>query len=272
MSDPNPGATDPTPVPTAAPARRWPSATPRCFDGEHPRPLKLDIHQDLIAAGHDRIAVRRALGRYCQTDRYRQALQAGAARLDLQGQPAGVVTEKEAAHARQVLTPRAERVAAARESLPPDTTPVPKEHLVPGCLELVAKFSELPKPVAAPSGLKIGLQTEVGTVTAILPPKVWRKLEQAAKTCPQWVAALSGSLARLADGEIVLQHPTVQIFERKARPEAEPARAVEAATSAPAATPEPPEAKAAEAKAPAMPASNPNILRAAASPRGQRKP
>ncbi|HMQ13383.1 MAG TPA: hypothetical protein PKD21_08050, partial [Candidatus Competibacter phosphatis] len=57
-------------------------------------------------------------------------------------------------------------------------------------------------------------------VTAILPPKIWRKLEQAAKDYPQWIAALSGSLARFADGEISLKHPTVQVFERKVRPEA----------------------------------------------------
>jgi hypothetical protein len=34
------------------------------------------------------------------------------------------------------------------------------------------------------------------------------------------VAALSGSLERIKDGEIALKHPTVQVFERKARPEA----------------------------------------------------
>ncbi|MFZ1829255.1 MAG: hypothetical protein WAW42_10900, partial [Candidatus Competibacteraceae bacterium] len=69
-------------------------------------------------------------------------------------------------------------------------------------------------------GLKIGVQTEEGTVTAILPAKVWKKFEQAAKTYPHWVAALSGSLERFTDGEIALQHPALQVFEKKARPEA----------------------------------------------------
>jgi hypothetical protein len=36
------------------------------------------------------------------------------------------------------------------------------------------------------------------------------------------VAALSGSLGRIKDGEIALQHPTVQIFEKKAKPAAAP--------------------------------------------------
>ena len=274
MSDPNLAVAEPGP--TAAPAPELPllplaELFPACFDRENPRPLKIDIHRDLMAAGHDRIAVKRALGRYCKADRYRKALQIGAARIDLHGQPAGAVTEREAAHARSLVEAR----AAARESLPPNATPIPKEHLVPGRLELTAKFSELPKPLNVQGGVKIGVQTAEGTVTAILPTKVWRKLEQAAKDYPQWVAALSGSLARFADGEIVLQHPALQIFERKARPEAEPARAAEAsptmpkpaATPAPAAAPKPP-----EAKAPAAPASNPNILRATLSLKGQRKP
>ena len=35
------------------------------------------------------------------------------------------------------------------------------------------------------------------------------------------VAALSGSLERFKDGEIALQHPALQVFEKKVRPETE---------------------------------------------------
>ena len=219
MNDPNPAVVDAEPAPAPAPAPaplRLAEAYPACFDWEHPRPLKINIHQDLMAAGHDRIAVRRALGRYCQADRYRKALQPGAPRIDLQGQPAGAVTEREAAHARS----RVEARAAARAARPPNATPIPKEHLVPGRLELTVKFSELPRPLPVQDGLKIGVQTGEGIVTAILPPKVWRTLERAAQTYPHWVAALSGSLERFADGEIALKHPALQIFEKKVRPEA----------------------------------------------------
>ena len=214
MPDPRPVVAEPPPAPaTVLPALI--EAYPACFDWEQPRPLKIGIHQDLVAAGHDRIAVRRALGRYCQADRYRKALQTGAPRIDWQGQPAGAVTEREAAYARSRVEPR----AAARAARPPNATPLPKEHLVPGRLELTVKFSELPRPLAVRDGLKIGIQTGEGTVTAILPPKVWRKLERAAQDYPQWVAALRGSLARFADGEIALKHPALQIFEKKVRPE-----------------------------------------------------
>ncbi len=46
---------------------------------------------------------------------------------------------------------------------------LPKESLVPGRLELAAKFSDLPKPPNVQGGVKIGVPTGAGTVTAILP-------------------------------------------------------------------------------------------------------
>ena len=99
MTDPSPAATPPIRVftPTSAPTLPALAETyPACFDGENPRPLKLGIHRDLMAAGFEKAAVKRALARYCNRPRYRKALRAGAIRIDLQGQPAGVVTAAEA--------------------------------------------------------------------------------------------------------------------------------------------------------------------------------
>ena len=232
MTEPHPVTTDPAPNPALPPLAEL---YPACFDWEHPRPLKINIHQDLMAAGHDRLAVKRALGRYCKVDRYWRALQTDAPRIDLQGQPAGAVTEREAAYARSLVEAR----ATARAALPPNATPLPKESLVPAHLILTVKFSELPQPLPVQDGIKIGVQTGEGIVTAILPPKVWRTLERATQTYPQWVAALSGALERFADGEIALKHPAVQVFEKKAKPAAAP------------------EEKGPEPKAPAMTASDP---------------
>ena len=218
MNDPNPVVVDPAPDPLPAPALRLAEAYPACFDWENPRPLKINIHQDLMAAGHDRLAVKRALGRYCKVDRYWRVLQTDAPRIDLQGQPAGAVTEREAAYARSLVEAR----ATARAALPPNATPLPKESLVPVHLILTVKFSELPQPLPVQDGIKIGVQTGEGIVTAILPPKVWRTLERATQDYPHWVAALSGVLERFADGEIALKHPTVQVFEKKAKPAAAP--------------------------------------------------
>lgn len=105
MNDPNPVAADPDPtaVPDPAPAPEilpLVELYPACFDRERPRPLRINIHQHLIRAGHDRAAVRWALAIYCTAPRYRAALQAGSPRIDLNGEPAGVVMKKEAAQVR----------------------------------------------------------------------------------------------------------------------------------------------------------------------------
>lgn len=211
MSDPNP----PSPTPVAVPERlALTELYPLCFNWEKPQPLKLRIHWDLVAAGYNLKSVRRALGIYCRRPSYQRVLRVGATRLDLHGQPAGVVTEADVELAR---TPQAAR-AAIRAALPPNDTPLPKEHLVPGRLELTVKFSELPQPLPVQDGMKIGIQTGDSIVTVILPPKVWRRLEQAAKDYPHWVAALSGALDHHAGEEIALKHPAVQVFEKKAKP------------------------------------------------------
>ncbi len=230
MTDPSPITTPPIQVFTPTSVPTLPALTetyPACFNSENPRPLKLGIHRDLMAAGLEKAAVKRALARYCNRPRYRKALCAGAIRIDLQGQPAGAVTAAEAETARADLAAWTARKAGqpvpscpAASPLPANDTPLPQEALVPGRLELTVKFSELPQPLPVQGGLKIGIQTGEEIVTAILPPKIWRKLEQAAQDYPSWVAALSGSLARFTDGEIALQHPSVQVFEKKARPEA----------------------------------------------------
>ena len=235
MSDPNPSPSSAPPKPAP---ERFPleELFPACFDWQQPKPVKIGIHRDLIAAGHDRQAVRRALSAYVHTRRYQKALLAGAIRIDLLGQPAGVVTGDEADHARE---PRPD----PRKAMPPDDTPISKEHLVSGRLELTVKFSELPKPLRVQDGIKIGIQTGEGVVTAILPQKVWRKLEQAAKDYPTWVAALSGSLEHFAGEVISLKHPALQVFEKKPKP----APVAEPIAEAPAPTVQRPEASQPEA-------------------------
>lgn len=107
MTDPSLIVADPdptvmTPV-TVLPALM--AAYPAGFDWEQPRPLKIGIHKDLLAAGFGGAGVKpaeihRALVRYCHRPLYRKALRAGAIRVDLQGQPAGVVTAAEVEAAR----------------------------------------------------------------------------------------------------------------------------------------------------------------------------
>src|SRR5262245_31889861 len=74
---------------------------PECFDWNDHRPLKIGIHKDLVARGIDRRTARIGLSRYCRQISYHYALVEGATRVDLNGQPAGIVTPQEARFAKK---------------------------------------------------------------------------------------------------------------------------------------------------------------------------
>ena len=85
------------------------------------QPLKRGIDRDLVArldglSSHT--ALKRVLGGYTACPEYRAKLIEGAARIDLDGNPAGAVTASEAAYA---LAPK-----PAKTKLTPSTPPAPK--------------------------------------------------------------------------------------------------------------------------------------------------
>ena len=209
-----------------------PALYPACFDRANPRPLKRRIHKDLMAAGYLHKEAKRALARYCTCRAYLKALTvAGTPRIDLQGQPAGEVTEDDAADAQARLSgdtplpkPRAERPQEPTPTPTPDLpldAPLTLENIVTGRLELTVKFTQLPQPLPVKAGMKIGIQTDTALVVATLPPKVWKKLEQAARDWPTWIASLTGQLGAQAGSDagavVVLEQAAVQVFERKAK-------------------------------------------------------
>ena len=77
------------------------------FNAER-RPLKIGITEDLIAAAPDidQALLRAAVRHYCRWPDYLSASVAGAVRVDLNGEPAGVLNAGEAAFARKKLTER----------------------------------------------------------------------------------------------------------------------------------------------------------------------
>ena len=92
---------------------------PKCFSiyqGRR-RPLKLGIHLD-IQAGLDGAMtpaeLHTALGAYCSNPAYLGHTRKGAWRLDLNGEPAGVVTAEEEAHAKARLASIKARKAKAQ--------------------------------------------------------------------------------------------------------------------------------------------------------------
>ena len=92
---------------------------------------------------------------------------------------------------------------------------------IPGKLDLTLKINQLPqvKP-ASPGTMLFAVQADGQTVLVELKTKMWNTLKTAAETYPQWVAAISGKLGDAIAGGFRLANPTVQVFERKAKPDA----------------------------------------------------
>lgn len=90
---------------------------PKAFNRDNVRPLKIGIQEELLA--DEKISkgkIKRALASYVRAPAYYRSLQAGAQRVDLNGEDAGAVTEQEAEHAQAMLKKiREERNARIKE-------------------------------------------------------------------------------------------------------------------------------------------------------------
>ncbi len=236
-------------------------AFPALFHRQTPKPLKIGVGQELLAlAGvHPAWAdlsptdLRRALKVYTRAFRYRQALAAGGPRYDLDGQPAGEVTPEQQALA---LAPR--QKAAGPPSTPapspaaPALSPAERQALlkdviamaIPGKLDVTLKINQLPqaKP-ASPGAMLFAVQADGRVVIVEMKNKQWNTLKTAAENYPQWVAAITGKLGEAIDGGFRLENLSIQVFEKKPKPDATaptaPATAEPAVTSAPAPKPAP---------------------------------
>lgn len=79
-------------------------AYPKTFDRKNVRPLKIGIQEDLVA--DEKVAknkIKRALASYVRSLNYYRSLREGAERIDINGEPAGVVTKEESDHAKGKL-------------------------------------------------------------------------------------------------------------------------------------------------------------------------
>ena len=111
--------------------------------GQHPRPLKVGVYADALAALGGAIPARdlkSALRAYTSRASYLHALTAGAPRVGIDGEPAGAVTPDEEAVAKARLAELAKRVVPAviaakgpptphtgpKTPAPPPVTEVPK--------------------------------------------------------------------------------------------------------------------------------------------------
>ena len=90
---------------------------PAAFNLSRPKPLKLHIDRDLLASGGlSQDVIGQGLACYTGRSRYLDSLTVGATRIDLEGKPAGTVSEHhagEAKHRLAALQKRRTRAGAA---------------------------------------------------------------------------------------------------------------------------------------------------------------
>lgn len=190
---------------------------PVCFNFEHTRPLKIGIHRDLVALGHPIKAVRTILSRYCSRPSYRRALVVDAVRVGLDGGDAGRVTAAEVEGAKQVGGFGRPVPAAKAPAQAANDVKLEGESVVNGKIEMVCKFSELPKAVQVQGGYRFGVEQDGVRVVVTLNAKAWRKVEAAARDWPSWIAAVSGKVGAVLEGGKVIElvGANVQCFEKK---------------------------------------------------------
>ena len=77
---------------------------PAAFNLSRPKPLKLHIDRDLLASGGlSQDVIGQGLACYTGRSRYLDSLTVGATRIDLEGKPAGTVSERHAGDAKHRL-------------------------------------------------------------------------------------------------------------------------------------------------------------------------
>jgi len=140
-------------------AEKWPSCFSIIESGR--RPLKLGIRDDVLAALDGAISagkVSAALRWYVSSPEYQRRLLHGAWRVDLNGRPAGTVSQEDEAHARVQLAAieakRAECASASSNSVPAPKLAERMKQTSQAEQPNVPRAARLPKSTTPPASAK----------------------------------------------------------------------------------------------------------------------
>jgi hypothetical protein len=211
---------------------RYPKAFPA--DPEAVMPLMLHIHKGLLAAGYKRKAVTETLGVYVNAPAYLAALSAGRPRIDLDGEPAGEVSETQRELAKAQLENPNLRKPMFRWSainlagkIDNPQEPLKRKHMTP--IELTAVQAKIaftidPETFRAvldvdSTGAKsvpVAIAVDGKKYSVQLNPKSFRKAQTAFREAANPVVSISGNLKGSA-----IESAGIQIFDKGAKAAAE---------------------------------------------------
>ncbi len=103
----------------------------------------------------------------------------------------------------------------------------------PGKLEVTIKINAMPDGVVTDKkGWKeFTLDCDGRAVLVSLRPRMFSKIEEAARSWPLWLAVVTGQMGKAAGSGFVLTEPAVQTFERKPKPSPAATEAASATTA-----------------------------------------
>jgi len=119
---------------------------------------------------------------------------------------------------------------AKKKKSPKVLLPPPQaDQLIGGYMELKLKINELPTDSKT---LRNGweefiIKANGQNVKVVVRPRTWKKLQQASKDFPLWVANIKGRMGRHIKGGFELLSPGIQIFEKKQKKQKEPIEPLE---------------------------------------------
>ncbi|WP_083234177.1 ProQ/FINO family protein [Candidatus Marithrix sp. Canyon 246] len=197
---------------------------PKTFfkEAENIRPLQKYIHKKIYKAlnyEYPREEISAGLAIYTQNIDYCKSLIAHKIRLDLEGNSCGEVSEqhKQDAEARlmgitSMREPKQNKTHAKEKRLKRPKA----EELIKAKLEVCIKINDLPQ---GSKTLRNGweefiIDTQGKTVKITIRPRTWKKLQQASRNYPAWIANIRGTIGTNIKGGFELLTPGVQIFEK----------------------------------------------------------
>jgi hypothetical protein len=95
-------------------------------------------------------------------------------------------------------------------------------------MEVTLKFTAIPETAPGPNGWRTFVLSADGrTFRVTVRPKIWNKLDEAAKAWPLWTAVIRGKLGSPTADGFELTDPSLEVFERKEKPPKEAAPAAQ---------------------------------------------
>ncbi|MCK5720061.1 MAG: hypothetical protein KAH84_08975 [Thiomargarita sp.] len=198
---------------------------PKTFfkETEKIRPLQKYIHKKIyqhLNKEYTKKEISAALIIYTQNIDYCKVLAKGGQRINFAGEDCEEVSLQHIKDAQERLNNQTLMRFPKQKKEKKVPLPYPElEQLIEAKVEYRVKINELPTDSKT---LKTGweefiINTEKHRVRIVVRPRTWKKLQEANKNYPLWIANIKGKLGLQIPGGFELLKPGIQIFERAAR-------------------------------------------------------